>query len=213
MNDDLKIAQLVSSRICHDLASAAVAVNAGLELLEEHQGNDPEALGLVETGAQLLNNRLSFFRAAFGQTGEKSVAETRDLAMRYLVDGKARLQWSVSANVSEQGRVTGFDSRVTLLLILLASEALLRGGDITVQVAVLPEGCGVAVNANGEGARLRDEIKTVFIESPGVTEVLTPRNIHGYCLFCLLNEMNTSIETEFVDNSVRFAVLLPGSSK
>ena len=47
MQIDLKVAQLLSSRICHDLAGPIGAVNTGLELMEEDPDNDGAAMKLM----------------------------------------------------------------------------------------------------------------------------------------------------------------------
>ena len=44
---DLKVAQFLCSRLCHDLAGPVGAVNAGLELLDEGADDAAGALTLV----------------------------------------------------------------------------------------------------------------------------------------------------------------------
>ena len=214
MKIDLKIAQLMSSRICHDLASAAVAINAGSELVAEEGGHSSDAADLMMTGAGLLSNRLNFFRAAFGPTSLKTMADTRRIAEMYLLDGKSRLKWPDSDTVSEQDEISGFDSRIMLQLILLASETLLRGGDVTVNFAVLSEGYGFAVAATGETVKIRDEIRYILdadVDGDAIIESVTARNIHGYYLLCLLRELGAKLETAGTDTHFQFAVLVPHS--
>ena len=49
-SDDLRVTELLASRLCHDLISPVGAVNSGLELFREF-GEDPhgEAMALVES--------------------------------------------------------------------------------------------------------------------------------------------------------------------
>ena len=63
---DLRVAQLLCSRICHDLLSPAAGVNAGVELLAEGGDNGPDAVGLIGRSATQVARRLAFYRVAFG---------------------------------------------------------------------------------------------------------------------------------------------------
>ena len=69
-SEALRIAELLASRLCHDLVSPVGAVGSGIELLREF-GEDPggDAMTLVEQSARLATERLQFFRIAFGQAG------------------------------------------------------------------------------------------------------------------------------------------------
>ena len=51
MQVDLRVAQLLSSRLCHDLVGPIGAVNTGLELFQEGFDDDEKALGLVADSA------------------------------------------------------------------------------------------------------------------------------------------------------------------
>ena len=73
MSNDLRLAQLLCSRLCHDLVGPAGAVNAGLELAEEGE-MDGDALELVTSSAAEVTRRLAFFRIAFGAAGGKASA-------------------------------------------------------------------------------------------------------------------------------------------
>ena len=66
----IKIANLMCSRLCHDLISPVGAVSSAVELLQEEIGGvDPEVLGLMSRSAQESTAKLAFFRAAFGDGG------------------------------------------------------------------------------------------------------------------------------------------------
>src|SRR3546814_20842043 len=67
---DLRILELVCSRLCHDLVGPVGAVNNGIELLEEF---DPsmadDVLPLLRNSARQAWRRLDCFRLAFGAAG------------------------------------------------------------------------------------------------------------------------------------------------
>ena len=70
MQVDLKVVQLLSSRLCHDLVGPAGAVHNGIELYEEMgPGEGADALKMVAASVEQLSARLGFFRLAFGLGG------------------------------------------------------------------------------------------------------------------------------------------------
>ena len=127
MSNDLRLAQLLCSRLCHDLVGPAGAVNAGLELAEEGE-MDGDALELVTSSAAEVTRRLAFFRIAFGAAGGKASAvgtlslnEARELAEEMLAGGKATVTWPESSHAPDS--LAAGVVKVLLLMILLASES------------------------------------------------------------------------------------------
>src|SRR5689334_2194191 len=74
--NDLDLAALLVSRVCHDLVSPVGAVINGLEVLEDER--DPvmraDALKLVTSSADQAAARLQFARIAFGAAGSAGAA-------------------------------------------------------------------------------------------------------------------------------------------
>ncbi len=220
---DLKVVQLLASRLCHDLVGPSSAVNTGLELLAESAegpfGADGAggALDLVNRSAGQLGRRLAFFRMAFGQGGgagsTSSLGEARNLAGDFLAEGKINLVWPDDGSEANGGAVPADWSKLLLNMVLFGAEALPRGGTLTVHVADLPDGLGVALVAAGQGARIRDDIKAV-IQPDAPAESLTARNVHGHFAACLAESLNTELEIhEGEANEVRLAILIPRSSE
>ncbi len=67
---ELRVAELLTSRLCHDLISPVGTVNSGIELMTEF-GDDPdgESMQLVATSAKTASEKLQFFRIAYGNAG------------------------------------------------------------------------------------------------------------------------------------------------
>ena len=62
----LHLAELMGSKICHDLVNSVGSLSNGIELLSEMKGSvDTEALDLITRSANLTLARLNFFRLAF----------------------------------------------------------------------------------------------------------------------------------------------------
>lgn len=217
MQVDLKIAQLLVSRLCHDLVGPVGAMNAGLELMEDGMGDDPAARALLADSAGQASRRLAFFRIAFGSGagvgGEATLAQVRELAGALLESGKAALDWPEDAPAQPSGAVNPSVAKVMLNLILMATEALPRGGDVGVNFAALDDGLGVAVTAAGEKASLGDDIRYALELEPGPDGEaigLTARNVHAFYAQSLALEMGSRIEfSEASGGEIQFAVLFP----
>ena len=64
--DNLKLTQLVYTRISHDLSGTVGAIYNGAELLEEDLSFASESTDLIKNSAESLMARLRFFRQTFG---------------------------------------------------------------------------------------------------------------------------------------------------
>ena len=150
--EDLTIAALLISRLCHDLSAPAGAVLNGLELLRDDPGSGKDSLDLVEYSATEAVRRVEFYRLAFGASGgfgvDVPLADLRSVALAFFTDRKVTLAWPPSAEAPPSlGQTSG---KLLMNLILLAMEALPRGGAVRVAVSVVE----LTVAAEGAGASL-----------------------------------------------------------
>jgi histidine phosphotransferase ChpT len=165
---DLKVAQLLASRLCHDLVGPLGAVNAGAELIAEENGGGrglggplEEALALIGSSAGEAAARLSFFRLAFGSGGSAGAAGgspnahmkyAQSLARDFFAAGRVTLDWHFSGAVLAEIPLAGV--KLLLNMVLLGAEALPRGGRLTVTAAGSEAGYRLRVLAVGAGVRL-----------------------------------------------------------
>ncbi len=208
---DLRVAQLLCSRLCHDLVGPAGAVTAGLELLHDEPEGADEALILVADSGQQVVRRLAFFRMAFGIGGGGAatrLAEIRDLAQGLLSEGSVVLNWPSDAAAGERP-ITATGGKLLLNLLLLGVDTLPRGGTLDVELADSAEGLDIAMTAAGQGARLRDEVRTA-LHPDMPAEDLTARTVQGYFAQRLAEALGGAIEiSDDTDDQVRLALILP----
>ncbi|NQV84430.1 MAG: hypothetical protein HQ494_11485 [Rhodospirillales bacterium] len=218
MQIDLKVAQLLSSRLCHDLVGPIGAVNTGLELMEENSGDDGGALNLMVRSASEATRRLAFYRIAFGMgagggAGNSALIEARTLADGFLENTKVTLDWP---NLTPEaiGPVPSGVVKVVLNMILMATESLPRGGVVGLSFMQLDEGLGVGLTASGEGATLREDLGRALAQDAGVVaDVVTARNVHAYLAQCLACDLGGKIEHSVgLSGEVQLAVLFPNNA-
>jgi len=164
-DSSVEFASLLCSRLCHDLLSPVGAMNNGIELLADEQDPDmrERVIELLADSARASADRLKFFRLAFGAAG--GLGETLDAnevkaAVEGLVRGNARitLGWMVETPV-----IPKIAAKVLLNLVMVAFDALVRGGRLDVGV----EGGEVVVRAEGARIVLDAEIREVLAAGQG----------------------------------------------
>jgi histidine phosphotransferase ChpT len=206
---DMREAQLLCSRLCHDLVGPVGAVNAGLELFEEMDGGE-DALAMVGRSAKQMGTRLGFYRMAFGLGGAETavMGQARKLAVEFMTEGKVDLDWP--ADDVDQGLFPTNACKLVLSMILIGIECLPRGGSLAVRVAVLPEGFGAAVTAIGDRAEMKVGTKRAMAKDPDFDD-LSAHNIHGRWAALLAESLGSVVEiTSDSADTVNLAVVLPG---
>lgn len=167
---DLRVLELLSSRLCHELISPVGAINNGIELMDE---DDPEfvkdATKLIASSARTAGRRLDFYRFAYGSG---RAGNARDVTLGLLDGGKSRCDWDAAVSALDVDW-----QRVACNLVVLAVEALPRGG--AVQVKAISGKPGLVVTATGESINLMPEVRAVLDGAANVAE-LTARSVHAY---------------------------------
>ncbi|MGC9418388.1 MAG: histidine phosphotransferase family protein [Rhodovulum sp.] len=119
---------LVGSRICHDLISPIGAIGNGMELLAMTPGAaGREELALISDSVARANGRIKLFRLAFGAAGDGVDVAGGEL-IEILEDyyGGSRIELAADPPAALPRAL----AKVTLLAVLCAEIALVRGGRI-----------------------------------------------------------------------------------
>ncbi|PCJ58766.1 MAG: histidine phosphotransferase [Rhodospirillaceae bacterium] len=185
---ELRLVELLCSRLCHDLVSPIGAIHNGLELLAENEPEmEKEILGLLIKSSVEASCRLRFFRVAFGQASGSTemlpLEEGKGLLDGFLKEGRVALDWQ-AAEAAPSGPVAKGAVKLLLNMALIASEALPRGGAVSVVPVCHVDKNIFEVTARGEDAALKDEIVSA-LHFDLLPEKLTPR-IAPACFLALL---------------------------
>lgn len=127
MNEALRLAELLCSRLCHDLSGPLGTLVGVIEIAREEQA-DSETLSLADATATHLVNRLRLLRAAWGQQSEELDLKRLRSYADALADSR-RLTVDLDA-VQLDGAVPADASRLILNVLLLAVDSLPSGGFI-----------------------------------------------------------------------------------
>ncbi len=214
MEIDVRVTQLLCSRLCHDLVGAVSAVNTGIEFMTDGDASS-EALDLVNKSADRISRRLSFFRGALGfgggRQGPLSLEEARGLVHDWYLDARPDLTWTPEMTAAGDGGVLKVPAiKMLMLITLVAGECLARGGHVEVHAVNMDEGVGVAVRAVGQDAKLSEDLYA-GLNPNCAPDTLTARNVLAHWAQRIAQSQGSILEVETAGNEVRFATLFPGN--
>jgi histidine phosphotransferase ChpT len=153
--NDMELAALIASKVCHDVINPVGAINNGLEILDDE--DDPEsreyALEMIRNVTSQATARLKFARFAYGAAGSAGdsidLRMAEEIAREYVTKGgKHTLTWQGPVGYMAKDKV-----KLILNLVSLGLSALLRGGEITVMIDQRPDHPAFALRCSGQGAR------------------------------------------------------------
>ena len=152
--DALDLAALMCSRVCHDLINPVGAIVNGLEVFDSSSKEDDRhfALDLIRKSALSTSARLQFCRIAYGAAGSAGaqidLGEAQKMARGHLEDEKTKLTWNLSPILLAKNRV-----KLLLNLLVIAQQAIPRGGELVVDPIGEGDSMGFRVRAAGSNAK------------------------------------------------------------
>ncbi len=173
---ETKLAELLISRLCHDLTSPIGAVNNGVELVVEmgaEMGGDAGAL--IGSSAAQAAAELALFRLAFGGAGSAALEPERlgEIAHAYVAAQKQSLHWQIGAlGRAWAGRSDG--PRLVLNALLLVSDGLPQGGTLAVS-----EAAGLTISGEGRSLGWTDRTETL-VAGQADLDSLDARHVQPY---------------------------------
>ncbi len=195
---EIRLAELMCSRLCHDLVSPVGAVNNGVELIRElDPSSADEAMDLIADSGELAARRLRVFRMAFGRAGTEAISANsvaRDLCADFLRGSRVELDWATPSGEDPAMRADGF-GKLVLNLAIIVADSLPRGGRLSVRSAVMGDRLRASIQASGEGATLNDDLLSALAGSTDV-EQLTPQTVGAYFARGLIDRMGGQLNVD-----------------
>ena len=163
----LDLAALLCSRVCHDVISPVGAIVNGLEVLEDESDASMRdfALDLIQKSARQASARLQFARLAFGAAGSAGASidlgDAEQVAKGMFTDDKVTLTWEGPRALLPKNKV-----KLLLNLVMLATNAIPRGGAIAVKVTGEAETAEFVLTATGPNARIPAHVEALLAGAP-----------------------------------------------
>jgi histidine phosphotransferase ChpT len=197
----LRVVELLAARLCHDLISPVAAIANGAELLGE---DDPEfvreAVALVGSSAHQANARLQFFRFAYGFGGGGLTGPAPyQLAAEYFAEAPITCVYGEAARAQPLDR-----QKLACAMLVVAREALLRGGRLVVGTAL----GGPDIEATGAAVSLSVETRAALIGTADPAE-LTTRTVPAYFAGLLATSQGRRIAVSDRTDGFRLSATLP----
>ncbi|MEJ6388494.1 histidine phosphotransferase family protein [Gymnodinialimonas ulvae] len=127
-----RLADLVASRLCHDLVNPLGAIGNGVELLEMTGKADGPEMELIRDAVHAAEARIRLFRLAFGSAGpdqNTSLREARQAVEGYFHQSRIVADWRID------GDRPRLETKLAFLMLLCAETTLPMGGEIAITQA------------------------------------------------------------------------------
>ena len=210
MSAELRMAEMLCTRLCHDLTGPIGAVNNGAEFLSEEGFNlQSQAVELIISSAFSAVTRLQFYRNAYGtvkENGEANLADKQKLAQDFFAGSKITLDWPDSHTDSAGVSISLKMSRLICNLLIVTSSTLIRGGSISVRIG--QDGAGkkqISFNTTGPGLKWEKEVEQILCGDVSSVEI-NPRNVQTHFTRKLADELSAIIVTTVQDESLTIQV-------
>ncbi|WP_171129465.1 histidine phosphotransferase family protein [Ruegeria sp. HKCCA5014] len=127
---DVNLAELIGSRICHDLISPIGAITNGLELLEMVGTMQGPEMELISGSVGSAGAKIRFFRVAFGAASDQPLgrAEVNGLLADIEIASRVKVHWHVTEPVPRN------QVKLAFLALLCCETAMPLGGSVAVTV-------------------------------------------------------------------------------
>ena len=153
--EPLDLAALLCSRVCHDVISPVGAIVNGLEVLDDEKDESMRefAHDLIRKSAKQASARLEFARIAFGAAGSAGssidLGDAEQVARGFIQDDRVSLVWQAPREYLPKNIV-----KLLLNLLMVATHAIPRGGEITMTLEKNGERSEIKIAAKGTSARI-----------------------------------------------------------
>jgi histidine phosphotransferase ChpT len=192
--ESLDLAALLCSRVCHDLISPVGAIMNGLEVMEESKDEETKtfAMDLIKKSSRTASAKLQFCRIAFGAAGSAGAqidtGDAEKVARGMMEDDKTKLSWSVPRVLLPKNRV-----KLVLNMLLIAAQAIPRGGQIAVSAEGEGETMGFRIASTGTNARVPQAAVGLLAGQPAEGHSVDAHAIQPYYTGLLAKDCGLSV--------------------
>jgi histidine phosphotransferase ChpT len=212
---ELKLAELLCTRLCHDLTGPIGALANGAEFLSD-EGFDlqGQAVELINSSAKQAVSRLQFYRKAYGrinEDGEADLSEQKKITDDFFAGGKVALDWPDKHTSASGVSVSYKMGRLLLNLVIIAAATLLRGGTLSVRVVSAGGAKEIRVGASGSTIKWDKEIEDTLLGRM-MLDQLAPKTVQAELTRLLARELGADLSWQVTESTAELVLRQPTSA-
>jgi histidine phosphotransferase ChpT len=203
---DIRLVELLTARLCHELSGPVAAINNGIELLFGEEpgpgssiapGFTRDEVTLLGDSAHRVRDRLQFYRFAygFGRRGTNTGAAPHELAGGFFAATRVVCDYAESVR-----KMSPEWQKLACNLLPIGADALPRGGRLALTDDPL------ALDAVGETAVLSPETRAALTLTTPTAE-LTVRTVQAYFTGLLAKALGQRLIATEEPGRVRFTAI------
>lgn len=209
-HNDARLAEMLCTRLCHDLTGPIGALSNGAEFLADDEFSmQGQAIELIGQSAEQAVNRLQFYRTAYGRVnsaGEAVLSETKQLISDFFVGGKISLDWPDNQTDALEISVSRKMARLLQNMVIIAAHTLIRGGIIAIRIEQEGASKKVVVSASGLSAKWEEKHQKVLDGGVTIDDVI-PETVQIYYTNKLAEELEVSMTATSSEDSFELVVV------
>lgn len=196
----LRMAEMLCTRLCHDLTGPISAVSNGAEFISEDSFNmQGEAVDLIVSSAFSAVSRLQFYRFAYGRVkgqGEASLDDKKQLVEDFFRGTNVKLDWPDQYGDAAALSISWRMARMLFNLLVIVSGGLLKGGQISVRLQESDDHARqLTVTATGESIKWEPDHQEI-LQGRGNEENMDPKTVQMFLTAQLAEELGVNLNIE-----------------
>jgi histidine phosphotransferase ChpT len=193
----VKLLELMSARIFHDLAGPIGAINNSVDFFED---NNPiikeKAMQLMKNSSNESILRLKFFRQAYGSIHDTEVHPNIIVKLvEEFIQNKIKLKWD-----SPVEHISGYLGKVILNFAIIATNAVIRGGVMSVAC----QNNLLIISLQGQDIIFTDEAKLLLEGDTSIN--LTSTNVQIYYTHLMIEQSRAKLSINHNKNELQFMI-------
>lgn len=203
---NLKMAEMLCTRLCHDLTGPISAVSNGAEFISEEGFNmQGEAVELIVSSAFSAVSRLQFYRFAYGRVkgqGEASLDDKKQLVEDFFRGTNVTLDWPDQHGDAAALSISWRMARMLFNLLIIVSAGLLKGGTISVRLNESDDSAKhLTLSATGESIKWEASNQAILQGKVDETE-MDPKTVQIFLTAQLAEELGVVFDINHDSGSI-----------
>lgn len=196
--EDIELAALLCSRVCHDVISPVGAITNGLEVLDDDDDEQMRgfALDLIKKSAKQASAKLQFARLAFGAAGSAGaqidLGDAQEVTTAFIGKEKVTLSWTGPRETRPKNEV-----KLLLNMVLVGMTTIPRGGNLAVHI----DGQELSVKCIGKAANVPEGTRDLLFGTADSSAV-DPRSVQIYYTGRIAKTAQIALDIETGDEEV-----------